>query len=28
MSRLENAEDTSGNTQRADIMEEFRQAIG
>jgi spermidine/putrescine transport system substrate-binding protein len=28
MARLENAEDTSGNTQRADIMEEFRQAIG
>ena len=28
MARLEEAEDTSGNTQRADIMEEFRQAIG
>jgi spermidine/putrescine transport system substrate-binding protein len=28
MSRLEEAEDTSGNTQRADIMEEFRHAIG
>jgi spermidine/putrescine transport system substrate-binding protein len=28
MARLEEAEDTSGSTQRADIMEEFRQAIG